>query len=70
MVQKKVKALLSMLAALHTDASKQFAESVVQKLQESKAVHFLSLDADRAYPKKKINVNEFRTIVITDSDLT
>ena len=42
----------------NTDASKQFAESVVQKLQESKAVHFLSLDADRAYPKKKINVNE------------
>ena len=59
MVQKKVKALLSNAGGIaNTDASKQFAESVVQKLQESKAVHFLSLDADRAYPKKNINVNE------------
>ena len=28
------------------------------QLQQSKDVHFLSLDADRAYPKKSLNVNE------------
>ena len=36
----------------------EFAQYVIRELQNSKAVHFLSLDADRAYPKKNINVNE------------
>ena len=40
------------------DASVEFAKYVVRELQKSKAVHFLSLDADRAYPKKNIHVNE------------
>lgn len=39
-------------------ASQNFAQSVVELLRQSKDVHFLSLDADRAYPKKNINVNE------------
>lgn len=34
------------------------AEIVIKQLQLSKSVHFLSLDADRAYPKKNVNVNE------------
>ncbi|MGK2940120.1 MAG: AAA family ATPase [Immundisolibacter sp.] len=35
-----------------------FANQVINQLRQSKSVHFLSLDADRAYPKKNINVNE------------
>lgn len=35
-----------------------FASRVIEKLKQSQSVHFLSLDADRAYPKKNINVNE------------
>lgn len=38
--------------------SVEFASNVVTSLNTSKNVHFLSLDADRAYPKKNINVNE------------
>jgi len=38
--------------------SANFAQQVMQKLNQSKEVHFLSLDADRAYPKKTINFNE------------
>ncbi|MBK9522230.1 MAG: AAA family ATPase [Rhodocyclaceae bacterium] len=36
----------------------QFAKRVVSRLQQSKDVYFLSLDADRAYPKKNINIHE------------
>jgi predicted ATPase len=35
-----------------------FAGRVVSQLRQSEEVYFLSLDADRAYPKKNINVNE------------
>ena len=35
-----------------------FAHRVIEQLQRSKEVHFISLDADRAYPKKSIGVNE------------
>lgn len=38
--------------------STNFAQRVVQALNQSQDVHFVSLDADRAYPKKNINVNE------------
>lgn len=38
--------------------SERFARVVIGCIQESKSVHFLSLDADRAYPKKNVNVNE------------
>jgi hypothetical protein len=31
---------------------------VIHHLQQSRDVHFLSLDADRAYPKRDINVNQ------------
>lgn len=45
---------------------KQFAEKVVQRLGTSKSVHFLSLDADRAYPKKNVNINEIAQAYETD----
>ena len=35
-----------------------FANSVVMQLQRSNTVHFLCLDANRAYPKRQIHVNE------------
>lgn len=35
-----------------------FAQTVIGKLQASKSVHFVSLDADRAYPKKDIQVRD------------
>ena len=38
--------------------SADFAANVVDALRQSRQVHFLSLDADRAYPKKNINFNE------------
>jgi hypothetical protein len=38
--------------------STSFAEKVITQLRNSKSVHFLSLDADRAYPKKNINIHE------------
>ena len=38
--------------------STQFAKLVVERLRQSKEVYFLSLDSDRAYPKKTININE------------
>ena len=40
------------------DERKRLANRVIGQLQQSKSVHFLSLDADRAYPKKDINVNQ------------
>lgn len=38
--------------------SQDFAGKVVNALRQSQDVHFVSLDADRAYPKKNINFNE------------
>ena len=35
-----------------------FAEGIIGALKQSKDVHFLSLDADRAYPKKSMNIHE------------
>ncbi|MYF47958.1 MAG: AAA family ATPase, partial [Candidatus Dadabacteria bacterium] len=35
-----------------------FAQAVINQLMKSKDVHFLSLDANRAYPKKIIHSNE------------
>jgi hypothetical protein len=40
------------------EQSKQFANKVVGTLNRSEDVYFLSLDADRAYPKKNLNFNE------------
>lgn len=40
------------------DKRSSFAQEVISRLQGSKEVYFLSLDADRAYPKKTININE------------
>ena len=42
----------------NTDESESYARYVVEQLQQSNAVHFLSLDADRTYPKKNLNVNQ------------
>lgn len=36
----------------------QFAQRVTEALRNSQDVHFLSLDADRAYPKKTIQIHE------------
>src|SRR3990172_3200928 len=44
----------------------QFATQVINQLRQTKSVHFLSLDADRAYPKKNINVNEIAQAYETD----
>lgn len=38
--------------------AERFAGRAVDQLRSSKSVHFLSLDADRAYPKKNINIHE------------
>jgi hypothetical protein len=38
--------------------STSFADKIITQLRNSKSVHFLSLDADRAYPKKNINIHE------------
>lgn len=43
-----------------------FAASVIKRLGQSTDVHFLSLDADRAYPKKNINVHEIAQAYETD----
>jgi energy-coupling factor transporter ATP-binding protein EcfA2 len=43
-----------------------FARQVVGQLQQSKDVHFLSLDADRAYPKKSFNIHEIAQAYDTD----
>lgn len=49
-----------------TNQSIQFAKRVIDQLRQSKEVHFLSLDADRAYPKKNININEIAQAYETD----
>jgi len=46
--------------------SSDLALSVTDSLRQSKSVHFLSLDADRAYPKKSLNVNEVVQAYDTD----
>ena len=51
---------------LADSAGEQFAQNVVQRLGTSKSVHFLSLDADRAYPKKNVNINEIAQAYETD----
>lgn len=38
--------------------SSSFASRVINRIQASESVFFLALDADRAYPKKTINVNQ------------
>jgi hypothetical protein len=38
--------------------SANFASSVISRLRASREVHFLSLDADRSYPKKDVNINQ------------
>jgi hypothetical protein len=40
------------------DQSINFASRVIEKLRTSREVHFLSLDADRSYPKKNVNINQ------------
>jgi predicted ATPase len=40
------------------DQSVKFASHVTEKLRASHEVHFLSLDADRSYPKKNLNINQ------------
>jgi hypothetical protein len=42
----------------HADQRIQFAQDVIRALRQSQSVHFLSLDADRAYPKKTIHPHE------------
>ncbi len=51
---------------LDTKQSTNFANRVIEQLRQSKNVHFLSLDADRAYPKKNIHVNEVAQAYETD----
>ena len=41
-----------------TNRRVQFAGQMIAQLRQSQSVHFLSLDADRSYPKKNFNVNE------------
>jgi predicted ATPase len=43
-----------------------FASKIIEWLKKSKAVHFVSLDADRSYPKKSINFNEIAQAYVTD----
>lgn len=38
--------------------SADFARRVIDQLSQSRDVHFLSLDADRSYPKRDLNVNQ------------
>lgn len=46
--------------------NQQFAQQVFNLLHSSKEVHFLSLDADRAYPKKNVHVSELAQAYETD----
>lgn len=48
------------------EESRRFATQVVERVQRTKEVHFLSLDADRSYPKKNMNVNEVAQAYETD----
>ena len=48
----------------------QFASTVIELLRDSKAVHYLSLDADRAYPKVQVQSHEVGAIFERDWQLT
>lgn len=48
--------------------SRNFASSVQSILHRSNAVHFVSLDADRAYPKRDINIHEIAQAYETQWD--
>ena len=48
--------------------SAQFAAQVVNTLKQSQQVYFLSLDADRAYPKKQVNIHEIAQAYEIDWD--
>lgn len=54
----------------NSDYGHQFAAQVVDKVRASKDVFFLSLDADRAYPKKRIHHNEMAQAYETDWENT
>jgi AAA domain, putative AbiEii toxin, Type IV TA system/Protein of unknown function (DUF4435) len=43
-----------------------FAGRIVELLGQSQSVHFVSLDADRSYPKKNIHINEIAQAYQTD----
>ena len=47
-------------------SNRQFSELIVRHLSESKEVNFVFLDANRAYPKKNINVHEIANADETD----
>lgn len=51
---------------IQSDRQDEFARNVVQRLNTSQSVHFLSLDADRAYPKKNVHINEIAQAYETD----
>lgn len=48
------------------DQSMALARRIIQSLQNSQDVYFLSLDANRAYPKKNMNSNEVAQAYETD----
>lgn len=41
-----------------TNPSRSLAQRIVEALQQEQSVHFVSLDADRAYPKKNVQIHE------------
>lgn len=43
-----------------------FGTRIVDELRKSQSVHFVSLDADRSYPKKNINIHEIAQAYQTD----
>ncbi|WP_288900253.1 AAA family ATPase [uncultured Sneathiella sp.] len=56
---------------IEDDSEKEnVAAHIIGALRNSNSVHFLSLDADRAYPKKNINVNEAAQAYDTDWSTT
>lgn len=46
----------------------EFAKLVIEQLRRSHSVHFLALDADRAYPKRNIAIHEIAQAYETDWD--
>jgi len=50
--------------------SVEFATQIVRALRGSEEVHFLSLDADRAYPKRNVNIHEIAQAYEIDWDTT
>jgi predicted ATPase len=51
---------------LHGGDSTTFAARIIAALKVSKSVHFLSLDADRAYPKRNFGIHEVAQAYETD----